>query len=239
VSPVTAMAGSVLALALLAPSSYSAEKATVKDRLIALRDRVAAITQGKETVQLNESDRSRIPTPLTDNDKMAFKAFLEFSATVNDGDLEAVAGFAVSKDGASIRALLVGLLVDRGRFDAAASAVVVDLVAKPKDREYRLWKWWEWTFSERKNYKELSRSFSDALLRQFDTGSAETKLAIAEVFGKGAKEAKLSLQQFKDAIQYDRQLEPEADHRGQKTPVPANNDQPQSPPSAGHASRHG
>ncbi len=227
------IAGGVLALALSAPSSYSAEKTSVKDRLIALRDRVKAIAEGKETVELTDADRIRIPTGLSDNDKMIFKALADFGQTVNDADLEAVAAFAVSKEGAGIRWGLAQLLVDRGRYDAAARAAIFDLVAKPKDREYRLWKWWETSFSDRKNYKELSRSFCDALLRQFDIGDAGTKVAIAEVFGKGANEARLPLQKFKDAVQYDRRPEPKSEHKGQNTATPANNSQPQ-----GSASRN-
>ncbi len=118
------IAGGVLALALSAPSSYSAEKTSVKDRLIALRNRVKAIAEGKETVELTDADRIRIPTGLSDNDKMIFKALADFGQTVNDAELEAVAAFAVSKEGAGIRWGLAQLLVDRGRYDAAARAAI-------------------------------------------------------------------------------------------------------------------
>jgi hypothetical protein len=201
------LTGGVLALCLLSPCSYSAETATFPERLTAFRDRIDAIAIGKVTIALNDSDRDRIPTRFTDQDRMIFKALVEFEPTVGDKDLEAVASFAVSKDGASVRCLLAHLLVDRGRFDAAAKVVLFDLVADPENRSYRLWKWWEWNYSDRKNYKELSRSFCDALLGQFDTANAETKLAVSELFGKGEKEAKMPLQQFKDSIHYDRRVE--------------------------------
>ena len=55
----SAMAASLLAFAAFPPTCYPAEKASVKERLISLHDRIKAIEQGKET-SLTEADRGRV-----------------------------------------------------------------------------------------------------------------------------------------------------------------------------------
>jgi hypothetical protein len=194
----------VLSLALGDSRLHAAEEASVKNRLHAFAVRVAAIESGKVKVGVTEDVRRRAPRGISDGDAEVFKAFAEFEQTIKDDELATVDDFAESKEGERIRWLLVRLFIDRGKFDAAAKTAAFDLVAHPKDREYRLWKWWEVGFSDRKDYNDLTRSFTDALLRQFAAGNAETKLVVAEVFGKGEAESKLPLVEFKTAIHYDR-----------------------------------
>jgi hypothetical protein len=184
--------------------SFAADAAAIKDRLRAFSARVGAIESGKERVRLTDDDRRRAPHGITDSDAGVFKALTEFEQTVKDEELATVAGFAQSKEGEGIRWLLVRLLIDRSHYDDAAKSAIAALVANPNGREYQLWKWWEVGFSDRKDYKELTRSLTDALLRQFAAGNAETKLVVSEVFGKGEAESKMPLEKFKTAIHYDR-----------------------------------
>ena len=72
-----------------------------------------------------------------------------------------------------------------------------------ENREYRMWKWWEYNFREREDFKDLSRPIGDALLRQFEKGNADYKLVVAELFGKGPAETQLTLKEFKQAINYE------------------------------------
>ena len=97
----SAMAASLLAFAAFPPTCYPADKASVKERLISLHDRIKAIEQGKETVALTEADRGRIPTRLTPHDQMVF----QYSVPVRSGwrSTYAAVDFADSKDGGGVR----------------------------------------------------------------------------------------------------------------------------------------
>ena len=55
----------------------------------------------------------------------------------------------------------MGLLLPA--IDKAILSRAVALVAVPKNREYMLWKWWEWNYFDRKNYKELTLLLTAAL----------------------------------------------------------------------------
>lgn len=175
----------------------------VTTRLKALSARIGAIIAGEESVTLEDSDPGA--DSLTDQDRMVFKAAVDFGKTLSDKECFAATEFALSDDGKSLRWLLAYLMVDRGRFDDVARLVVADLRDDIENRSYRTWKWWEVSFGERKDYMRMSRQFGDALLRQFDAGNDETRIVIAELFGKGSEEAKLGLAEFKRAIRYDDQ----------------------------------
>ena len=125
-----------------------------------------------------------------------------FSKRIADEQLPSVEQFALSKDGAATRWAFVRLLVERARFDLASHVIVEDLVPKP-NRPYVLWKWWEYNFGRVKAHEEYTRLLSLALLHQFETGSAEYKMVVAELLGKGEAEAKMSNEDFKKAVNFE------------------------------------
>ena len=129
----------------------------------------------------------------------------KLSKKISDEHLSSVEQFALSKDGESIRWLLAIFMVERGKFDSAANLFLFELAKKQQgDRRYAMWKSWEYYFGERKDYLELSRRIGISLVHQFEIGNADYRLVIAELFGKGAAEAKLSLDEFKKAIDFDK-----------------------------------
>ncbi len=123
--------------------------------------------------------------------------------TIDDRQLPAVEQFALSDEAKPVAWVLIYLLVDRGQMDAAAHVIVHDLRTRPENRRYGMWKWWEYRFGERTDYMDMSRRIGESLLRQFETGTPEDKLVVAELFGKGPEEAKLTVDEFKTAIRFD------------------------------------
>ncbi len=102
-----------------------------------------------------------------------------------------------------MRLAFARLLVDRDCYDAAAHVLIKSFSEAPKDRrEYGMWKWWETMFGERKDYDTMKHRIVDALLRRFENADESEKLVLADVFGKGEKESKMSLRDFKKAIDY-------------------------------------
>jgi uncharacterized protein (TIGR03067 family) len=133
------------------------------------------------------------------SDESVLKAFNELSRQVKDEHIATVEGYAVTDEAKPVAFAFGRLLVERKRYDAAAD-VFVTALANFRERQYAMWKWWEYSLGERKDYKELSRQIADALLRQFAKGSPDRKLIIAEVFGKGPTEAKMTVEEFQRAI---------------------------------------
>ena len=127
------------------------------------------------------------------------------SKRIPDEKLARVESFAVSEDGKVVRWPLGKLLVERGRFDSAAHVFVVAL-QNQTERSYGMWKWWETCFGERKDYQDLSRKIGVSFMHQFESGDANVRLVVAELFGKGEVEAKLSADEFKKAIDFDKKL---------------------------------
>lgn len=134
----------------------------------------------------------------------AIPAIKDLSAKISDDHLSAVEQFALTKDGKTVRWVLARLLVERDKFDFVAHVLVADLAENKDERSYRMWKWWEYNFGERKDFMELSRKIGIALIEQFENGNADYKLVVAELFGKGEAEAKLTTNQFKTAIDFDK-----------------------------------
>ncbi len=151
-----------------------------------------------QTLTLLRKFADKLPTMKVDEFLAATK---ELSKKIPDEQLPKVETFGLSRDAKGMRFAFVPLLVDRGKYDSAARLIIKDLDESGKDREY-MWKWWETMFGERKEYKELSHQFGEARLRQFDHGDDKTRLIVAEIFGKGEAETKMSLDDFKKAINY-------------------------------------
>ncbi len=60
-----------------------------------------------------------------------------------------------------------------------------------------MWKWWEHSFGERKDYAELSRELGRAYLRLFNKSSQATREIIADIFGRKS----LSAREFEELIE--------------------------------------
>jgi hypothetical protein len=135
-------------------------------------------------------------------DEIILKALKELHRQVKDENLATVESFALTEEAKPVAWALAGFLVERKRYDGAADVIVTRLVSTKDNRQYAMWKWWEHNFEEREDYKNITRQITDSLLRQFAKGSADRKRVVAELFGKGAAEAKLSAEEFKRAIKY-------------------------------------
>ncbi len=61
---------------------------------------------------------------------------------------------------------------------------VSELARDYPDRQYSMWKWWEITFGERTDYRDMSRRFGDSLFSLYDRSSPERRRIIVEIFGR-------------------------------------------------------
>jgi hypothetical protein len=133
-------------------------------------------------------------------DRHAWLASYRLSRQTRDDELPDVEAFALRPEAKPVRWLLAGILIQRNRFDAAAHVLAHDLAEDPKDHEYRMWKWWEYNFKVRPDFDAINLKIAEGFVRQFGRGSPAERLAIAEVFGKGRREADLSAAEFRRAI---------------------------------------
>jgi hypothetical protein len=120
----------------------------------------------------------------------------------SDEHLSEVETFALRPEAKPVRFCLAGLLIQRKRFDAAARVIVCELNERKGDRQYGMWKWWEYHFRERADYEELSLKITDGFLHQFEHGTEDERITIAEIFGLGLQEAHMTVANFKMAIHY-------------------------------------
>ncbi len=135
-----------------------------------------------------------------ENDASTSREIEELSRVLKDEDLPTVEAFALTPEGRDTGFSLARIFVDRGLFERAANVIVYYFLTEPDNREYTMWKWWEHHFSERAAYAEMSRQMKDALLLKFEHGEMPQNLVVAELFGKGAAEARLSAIQFRATI---------------------------------------
>jgi hypothetical protein len=142
-------------------------------------------------------------TALLKDDKKVLQALDELSKKLPDDQLPVVEQFAVSDEATEFRWPLAQLLVDRKEVKRAGRVITKALVEDQGDRQYHLWKWWEFLYGNRNDYKDMTWELTDELLDQFGRGNHDCKLAIAEVFNKGAEEAKLGVEEFKKLLDYD------------------------------------
>jgi hypothetical protein len=164
--------------------------------LQAFKDRVKSVEEGKTTVALDDSDHKTISDDLTPRDRMVMKPTLDFGKTLADADVRTVA------QDTDLGWLGIWLLINRHFNDDAARLVIADALRTPTNSSYRLWKWMEVSYGNRPDYDAIVHRLTDGLLRQFETGSPEVKLAVAGLFRKTSAEASMSLDAFKEAIGY-------------------------------------
>ena len=75
-------------------------------------------------------------------------------------------------------------LVESEDFAGAAKLAVEALEGDYPDRQYAMWKWWETTFGDRKDFKDLSWRFGECLFEIYEHSSAPRRRVIAETFGR-------------------------------------------------------
>lgn len=134
------------------------------------------------------------------NEEAVLRAMAALSSEISESQLFTVEQFAATEEAEPVVWPLIRLLVEHGRFEAAAGTIVATLQRNPEQRSYRMWKWWDYNFGARADYKELSRKIGDALLNEFAKGPGDRKEVIAEIFGKGPAEAKLTPEQFRGIV---------------------------------------
>jgi hypothetical protein len=142
-------------------------------------------------------------TALLKDDKKVLQSLDGLSKKIADDQWPVVEQFAVSDEATEFRWPLAQLLVDRKEVKRAGRVITKALVEDQGDRRYHLWKWWEFLYGNRNDYKDMSWDLTDELLDQFGRGNYDCKLAIAEVFKKGEEEAKLGVEEFKKLLDYD------------------------------------
>jgi hypothetical protein len=137
-------------------------------------------------------------------DRQIWLLFARLSWRTHDDQLPQVEAFALRPEAKPVRWCMAALLIQRNQLDAAAHVIVHDLAEDEGDRQYKMWKWWDFHFKDRANFQELNLKFAEALLHQFEKGTDSEKVAIAEMFGSGKQEAKLNIDDFKTAIGFPR-----------------------------------
>jgi hypothetical protein len=75
-------------------------------------------------------------------------------------------------------------LVESKDYAGAAKLAVEALEGDYPDRQYAMWKWWETTFGDRKDFMELSRRFGECLFDIYERSSPPRRRVIAETFGR-------------------------------------------------------
>jgi hypothetical protein len=124
-------------------------------------------------------------------DEQILSALTELSKSIPDDRLSTVECFAATDEGSAIAWSLARLLSDRNRLDAAAEVIVSALSADPENRQYRMWKWWEFSFRERADYDQLTRAITESLLKQFERGPKDRRIIICDLFGRDHTDAQL------------------------------------------------
>ena len=149
---------------------------------------------------LQDSVRTRLDSFLQEvkknpADEAVLAAVEKLNRSASDADLETIEHFAKANATNEVAWPLIRLLVVRHRFDSAVE-VAVGSLSKSENRQYRMWKWWEHSFGDRKDYAELNRELGQAYLRLFKQSSEATKEIISDIFGR----KKLSAQEFSELI---------------------------------------
>jgi hypothetical protein len=128
------------------------------------------------------------------------------SKKISDEQLAGVESFALAKGNEQSAWTLGLMLAERKKFDAAAHVFVEQLIPRKGNRKYSFWKFWEYYFGERpeNEYREVNRQIFFALVRQFETGKAEYKEVVSELFDQGEAGAKMSAEEFKKAIGFEK-----------------------------------
>ncbi|HLQ37711.1 MAG TPA: hypothetical protein VK348_07920 [Planctomycetota bacterium] len=190
----------VATTALSCCSPDAAPAADVGTRFRAFEDRIRSIDSGATASPVDESDRDS--PELTPKDRMLLGATVEFGRSLSDADLRAVPDLTSRSNEALLRWLVLRLLIDRRSFDDAARVVIADARANPSESSHRLWNWLQAGYGKRPDYRATALGLGDGLLRQFEAGPPEVKVAVAGLFGMAPADASLSVDAFKAAIGY-------------------------------------
>lgn len=162
-------------------------------------------TKDQETLALLQAFAAKTPPQ---NDEDALQALRELSKQIPDSQLPIVEKYGLSDDAKDLQFPFALLLIERSSYDPAARLIVNRLGKQVKHRQYTMWNWWGSHFGKREDSKELTRRITESFLREFDKGDAKTKLVVAQVFGKGETESKMTLEDFKKSIAYSEQSAP-------------------------------
>ena len=162
-------------------------------------------TKDQETLALLKAFAEKTPPK---NDEDALKAIRELSKQIPDSQLPIVEKYGLSDEAKDLQFPFALLLIERNSYDPAARLIVNRLGKQVKHRQYAMWNWWESHFGKRENAKELTRRITESFLREFDKGDPKTKLVVAQIFGKGETESKMTLEDFKKSIGYSEQSAP-------------------------------
>jgi hypothetical protein len=130
-------------------------------------------------------------------DDTILTAIEKFNHSISDAELGQVERFAKAHAAGRMGWPLLYVLVVRHRFDSAVEVAVIHLSKQKEDRQYRMWKWWEHSFSGRKDYAELNKEVGQAYLRLFNNSDQAKREVIADIFGQ----KNLSPQEFKELIE--------------------------------------
>ena len=122
------------------------------------------------------------------------------NGVLTQADLPTVEAFALTPEGKPFAFAFARLLIERGRYDSAANLIVTFMLDIPQERDYRMWKWWEFSFGSRPDYSDMSIQMADSLVSQFNAGPLERRIVVAEIFSKGADAAALSPPDFRKLI---------------------------------------
>jgi hypothetical protein len=92
-------------------------------------------------------------------------------------------------------------LAEAKDYAGAAKLAVEELEGNYPDREYMMWKWWETTFGDRKDYREMSRLFEECLFDLYEHSTAKRRRVIAETLGHPNFDVSKSAADFRLAIE--------------------------------------
>jgi hypothetical protein len=137
------------------------------------------------------------------SDDEVLQALRDVGQSISDDQLTTVEQFALTDEAIAIRWLLARLLVERGRFDAAANVIVTGLLPEQANRKYMMWKWWEYSFRARPDFADLSERIAHALIQQFAEGTVERRQVVADLFNLGATGPHMTVPEFRRAVMGD------------------------------------
>jgi hypothetical protein len=92
-------------------------------------------------------------------------------------------------------------LVESKDLAGAAKLAVEALEGDYPDRQYAMWKWWETTFGDRKDFMEFSRRFGECLFDIYEHSPVPRRRVIAETFGHPEFDVSKSAADFRAEVE--------------------------------------
>ncbi len=126
------------------------------------------------------------------HDEAKFADLKKLSPKLSDADLLEIETIGRKEDGSFAA---VYLLVSRGKFDSAVQ-LIAGALKVGSNRSYSMWKWWEDSFRERKDYNELSQKLGNAFVKLFERSDEDIRKVIADIFDK----QNLSVEELKTIV---------------------------------------